>query len=270
MQEQLTQKVALALDKRDSLKKFRKQFYIPKMKGKEVVYFTGNSLGLQPLSTQKFIQQELKDWATLGVEAHLHAKRPWLYYHHFSKKSLAKLVGAKPAEVVAMNQLTVNLHLMLTTFYRPTATRYKIIAEAGAFSSDQYAFESQLNLHGLNPETSLIELKPREGEDVLRTSDIVAAIKEQGDALALVMIGAVQYYTGQLFDIKKITQAAHEVGAYAGFDCAHAIGNVPLQLHKHNVDFAVWCSYKYLNSGAGGVAGVFVHEKHHNSNLPRM
>ena len=265
MQEQLTQKVALALDKRDSLKKFRKQFYIPKMKGKEVVYFTGNSLGLQPLSTQKFIQQELKDWATLGVEAHLHAKRPWLYYHHFSKKSLAKLVGAKPAEVVAMNQLTVNLHLMLTTFYRPTATRYKIIAEAGAFSSDQYAFESQLNLHGLNPETSLIELKPREGEDVLRTSDIVAAIKEQGDALALVMIGAVQYYTGQLFDIKKITQAAHEVGAYAGFDCAHAIGNVPLQLHKHNVDFAVWCSYKYLNSGPGGTSGVFVHERHGNN-----
>jgi kynureninase len=270
MQEQLTQKLALALDKRDSLKKFRKQFYIPKNKGKEVVYFTGNSLGLQPLSTQKFIQQELKDWATLGVEGHLHAKRPWLYYHHFSKKSLAKLVGAKPVEVVAMNQLTVNLHLMLTTFYRPTSTRYKIIAEAGAFSSDQYAFESQLKLHGLNPETSLIELKPRGGEDILRTSDIVAAIKEQGDALALVMIGAVQYYTGQLFDIKKIVQAAHEVGAYAGFDCAHAIGNVPLQLHKHNVDFAVWCSYKYLNSGAGGVAGVFVHEKHHKSNLPRM
>jgi kynureninase len=270
MQELLTQKLALTLDKRDSLKKFRKQFHIPKHKEKEVIYFTGNSLGLQPTSTQKFIQQELDDWAKLGVEGHLHAKRPWLYYHHFSKKSLAKLVGAKPIEVVAMNQLTVNLHLMLTTFFRPTATRYKIIAEAGAFSSDQYAIESQLKLHGLDSETSLIELHPRLGEDSLRTTDIINTIKEHGETVALVLIGAVQYYTGQLFDIKKIAQTAHEVGAYAGFDCAHAIGNVPLQLHKHNADFAVWCSYKYLNSGAGGVAGSFIHEKHHNSNLPRM
>jgi kynureninase len=262
---------ARSLDRQDTLKLFRSQFHLPKVKGKPAIYLTGNSLGLQPKSTKKFIEQELTDWATLGVEGHVHAKRPWLYYHKFTKKALAQIVGAKPKEVVAMNQLTVNLHLMMVSFYKPTAKRYKIIVEAGAFSSDQYAFESQLKFHHQNPKTALIELKPREGEHILRTEDILSTIREQGDSVALVLIGAVQYYTGQFFNLKKITEAAHKVGAYAGFDCAHAIGNVVLDLHKNEVDFAVWCSYKYLNSGAGGVAGAFVHERHaKNFDLPRL
>jgi kynureninase len=194
-----------------------------------------------------------------------------LYYHKFSKQALAKLVGAKPMEVVAMNQLTVNLHLMMASFYRPTKERFKIITEAGAFSSDQYAFESQLKFHGLNLSEALIELKPRDGEFTLRTEDIVRVIKENSDQVALVIFGAVQYYTGQFFDIKKITEAAHQSKAIVGFDLAHAIGNVPLQLHKHNVDFAVWCSYKYLNAGPGGVAGAFVHERYAKDfSLPRF
>jgi kynureninase len=262
---------ANGLDKKDPLKSFRSQFHIPKLKGKPSIYFTGNSLGLQPTSTKKFIDEELTDWKTLGVEGHFHAKRPWLYYHKFSKKILSQLVGAKPIEVVAMNQLTVNLHLMMTSFYQPSPTRFKILTEAGAFSSDQYAFESQLKSHGLNPDVALIELKPRSGEFILRTEDILQSIKENSDQLALVTFGAVQYYTGQFFDIPTITKAAHQAGARVGFDLAHAIGNVPLQLHKDDVDFAVWCSYKYLNSGPGGVAGAFVHEKHAtNFNLKRL
>ncbi len=262
---------ARKLDKADPLKSFRQQFHLPKVNGKIALYFTGNSLGLQPKATKSFLNQELSDWATLGVEGHFHAKRPWLYYHKFSKKILAELVGAKPIEVVAMNQLTVNMHLMMTSFYQPTATRYKIITEAGAFPSDQYAFESQLKLHNINPEDGLIELKPRPGEYLLRTDDIVNTIEEHGHELALVMMGAVQYYSGQFFDLKSISAAGHRVGANVGFDLAHAIGNVPLSLHKHEVDFAVWCSYKYLNSGPGGVAGVFVHEKHaRNANLKRL
>jgi kynureninase len=262
---------AKSMDRTDPLKSFRKQFHLPKVKGKTVLYFTGNSLGLQPITTKKFIDEELDDWAQLGVEGHLHSKRPWLYYHKFSKQALAKLVGAKPMEVVAMNQLTVNLHLMMASFYRPTKERFKIITEAGAFSSDQYAFESQLKFHGLDPSEALIELKPRDGEFILRTEDIVRAIKENSDQVALVIFGAVQYYTGQFFEIKKITEAAHQAGAIAGFDLAHAIGNVPMQLHKDQVDFAVWCSYKYLNAGPGGVAGAFVHERHAKDfSLPRF
>jgi kynureninase len=262
---------AKKLDKQDPLKSFRKRFHLPKVNGKTAIYFTGNSLGLQPISTKKFINEEVSDWAALGVEGHVHAKRPWLYYHKFSKKTLAKLVGAKPTEVVAMNQLTVNLHLMMASFYRPTKQRFKIITEAGAFSSDQYAFESQLKFHGLDPATTLIELAPRKGEFTLRTADILQAIEENKEQVALVIFGAVQYYSGQFFEIKKITKAAHDAGAYAGFDLAHAIGNVPLHLHKDQVDFAVWCSYKYLNSGPGGVAGAFVHERHANdSSLPRL
>jgi kynureninase len=262
---------AKKLDKQDPLKSFRKRFHLPKVNGKTAIYFTGNSLGLQPISTKKFINEEVSDWAALGVEGHVHAKRPWLYYHKFSKKTLAKLVGAKPTEVVAMNQLTVNLHLMMASFYRPTKQRFKIITEAGAFSSDQYAFESQLKFHGLDPATTLIELAPRKGEFTLRTADILKAIEENNEQVALVIFGAVQYYSGQFFEIKKITKAAHDAGAYAGFDLAHAIGNLPLQLHKDQVDFAVWCSYKYLNSGPGGVAGAFVHERHANdSSLPRL
>ena len=258
-----TLRFAKKLDHSDNLRSYRSKFFIPKLKDKTVIYFSGNSLGLQPRQTRKFISEELKDWAELGVEGHEHAKRPWLFYHKFSKKILGELAGAKPHEVVAMNQLTVNLHLMMVSFYRPGAGRYKILTEAGAFSSDQYAFESQLKFHGLDPEKALIELSPREGEYALRTEDIIKAI-EHSDELAMVIFGGVQYYTGQFFDIKKITEAGHKAGAVVGFDLAHAIGNVDLHLHRHNVDFAVWCSYKYLNAGPGGIAGAFIHEKHFN------
>lgn len=262
---------ARKLDRQDSLKSFRKQFHLPKVKGKTAIYFTGNSLGLQPKSVKQSIAQELNDWAVLGVEGHVHAKRPWLYYHKFSKKALARLVGAKPTEVVAMNQLTVNLHLMMATFYQPTKRRFKIITEAGAFSSDQYAFESQLKLHGIDPSEGLIELKPRPGEFTLRTEDILQAIHDHRDELALVIFGAVQYYSGQFFNIQEITKAGHAAGAYVGFDLAHAMGNVPMSLNADQVDFAVWCGYKYLNSGPGGIAGAFVHEKHAtNFALPRL
>lgn len=269
---------AQKMDQQDPLRSYRSKFILPKVNGKTAIYFTGNSLGLQPKSTKKFVNEELSDWAALGVEGHFHSKRPWLNYHQFSKKSLAKLVGAKPMEVVAMNQLTVNLHLMMASFYRPTKPRFKILTEAGAFSSDQYAFESQVKFHaclpdrqGLNPGETIIELSPRHGEFTLRTEDIIRAIEENKNEIALVIFGAVQYYTGQFFNIKKITEAAHHAGATAGFDLAHAIGNVPLQLHKDDVDFAVWCGYKYLNSGPGGMAGAFVHEKHaQRFDLPRL
>lgn len=261
---------AKSLDRKDSLKSFRSKFLIPKVNGKQSIYLIGNSLGLQPKTTKKFINEELEDWANLGGEGHEHSRRPWLYYHKFSKKVLAEIVGAKPSEVVAMNQLTVNLHLMLVSFYTPTPQRYKIITEAGAFSSDQYAFESQLKFHGLNPEDALIELKPREGEHTLRTEDIIETIEDHADDLALVIFGGVQYYTGQFFDLKKITEAGHKAGAIVGFDLAHAAGNVTVNLHDNNVDFAVWCSYKYLNSGPGAIAGAFVHEHHANSDRPRF
>ena len=259
------------MDRNDPLKYYRTQFHLPKVKGKTALYFTGNSLGLQPKATKKLVNEELEDWAKLGVEGHLHAKRPWLYYHKFMKRSLANLAGAKPIEVVSMNQLTVNLHLMMVSFYRPTKTRFKLIVEAGAFPSDQYAFESQLKLHGIDPADGLIELTPRTGEFTLRTEDILKSIEEHRDQLALILIGALQYYTGQFFNISVITQAGHKAGALVGFDLAHAIGNVPLHLHKDEVDFAVWCSYKYLNSGPGGVAGAFIHERHaSNFELPRL
>lgn len=259
---------ARKLDRADPLKSFRSKFSLP---GKKWIYFTGNSLGLQPKTAKQSVVKELDDWAKLGVEGHFHAKRPWLYYHRFAKKHLAKLVGANPEEVVAMNQLTVNLHLMLVSFYKPSGGRFKIITEANAFPSDQYAIESQIRFHGMHPDSALIEIAPREGEYTLRTEDIAKVIKQNADQLSLVLFSGVQYYTGQFFDIAAITKAAHEAGAHAGFDLAHAIGNVPLSLHDHDVDFAVWCSYKYLNSGPGGVAGAFVHEKHFdNKELPRL
>ncbi len=262
---------AKKLDKEDKLKSFRNRFHLPKVNGNTAIYFAGNSLGLLPKTTKKFLTEELQDWGALGVEGHFHSRRPWLYYHKFAKKTLAQLVGARPSEVIAMNGLTVNLHLLMLSFFQPSQERFRILTEEGAFSSDQYAFESQLRLHGLDPEQSLIELKPRAGESHLRTEDILLAIQEHGARLALVIFGGVQYYSGQFFDIKKITEAAHAAGAVAGFDLAHAVGNVPLNLHKHNVDFAVWCSYKYLNSGPGGVAGAFVHERHaNNDTLPRL
>lgn len=262
---------ARKLDQEDELASFGKKFLFPKHKGRSAVYFVGNSLGLQPVETKKFVNEELSDWSNLAVEGHFKGKRPWLYYHKFSKKVLANIVGAKPLEVVAMNQLTVNLHLMMVSFYRPTKSRYKIIMEAGAFSSDQYAVETQIKFHQLDPTVALIELKPRSGEHTLRTEDILQSIKDHGNELALVLFPGIQYYTGQFFDIKKITQAAHEVGAFVGFDLAHAAGNVPLKLHKDNVDFAVWCGYKYLNSGPGGIAGAFIHERHKdNASIPRF
>jgi kynureninase len=261
---------ARRMDRQDPLKSFRKKFFLPAVKGKPAIYLCGNSLGLEPRSAKKYLDEELRDWARLGVEGHLHGKRPWLYYHHFTKKPLAKLTGAKPGEVVAMHQLTVNLHLMLSTFYRPTKDRFVLITESGAFSSDQYAVESQIRLNSLDPAQASIELSPRPGELTLRTEDIISTIRAQGSRVALVLLGGVQYYTGQLFDMKSIAKAAHDVGAYVGFDLAHAIGNVPLSLHADDVDFAVWCSYKYLNSGPGSVGGAFVHERHAASSLLRM
>ncbi len=255
-------KFARELDRQDPLRAYRRKFHLPRINGKAAIYLTGNSLGLQPKRVASFVRQELKDWATLGVEGHLHAHRPWLHYHKLTKQKLARIVGARPSEVVAMNQLTVNLHLLLATFFQPTPSRYKIIAEAGAFSSDQYALESQLRWHGIEPSTGLVELVPRKGEHTLRTDDIVKVIATHRDSLALVLLGGVQYYTGQFFEIDTITAAAHNAGAIAGYDLAHAAGNVPLSLHKDNVDFAVWCSYKYLNSGPGGIAGAFVHDRH--------
>ncbi|UII33414.1 kynureninase [Fulvivirga ulvae] len=259
-------------DNEDPLKAFRNRFHIPTLNGKEVIYFTGNSLGLQPKNTKTYIEEELDGWATLGVDGHFHSqKRPWFYYHKFSKEALAKIVGALPSEVVSMNSLTTNLHMMMVSFYRPTSSRYKILIEAGAFPSDQYAVESQIKFHNLPYQEALVEIAPREGEHTLRTEDIVKTIEEHKESLALVMLSGVQYYTGQFFDIKTITEAGHRAGALVGFDLAHAVGNVPLALHEHQVDFAAWCSYKYLNSGPGGVSGIFVHEKHgNNPDIPRF
>ncbi len=249
----------------------RDEFYIPQTKeGKPYIYFCGNSLGLQPKSTASAIEFELNQWKNLGVEGHFEGEKPWFKYHHFSKEGTAKLVGALPSEVVMMNGLTVNLHLMLSSFYRPTKTRFKILIENDVFGSDYYAIESVLRLHNLNVDDALIIISPKEGEYNIETSAIENEILKHGDSLALVLLGGVNYFTGQVFDFEKITETAHKVGAYAGFDLAHAVGNLDLQLHQWQVDFAVWCSYKYLNAGPGGVGGVFVHKNHENSNLPRQ
>jgi kynureninase len=266
-----TANFALELDAKDELRSYRNEFHIPLQKnGEEHIYMCGNSLGLQPKRTKEFLNQELDDWATFGVEGHFHAKNPWLPYHEFLAESYAKIVGAKNSEVVAMNTLTVNLHLMMVSFYRPTQKRHKIIIEGDAFPSDIYAVESQIKHHGFLPESSLIKLRPRDGESAIRTEDISAIIEREGDEIALIMLGGVNYYTGQVFDFEKITKIAHNKGINVGFDLAHAAGNIKLELHKWGVDFAVWCSYKYLNSGPGSVAGAFVHEKHHNAILPRF
>ena len=266
-----TQEFSLQLDEKDELKHYRNEFHIPLQKnGQEHIYLCGNSLGLQAKRTKAFINQELEDWATFGVEGHFHAKNPWLPYHEFLAESYAKIVGAKQSEVVAMNTLTVNLHLMLVSFYRPTKNRHKIIIEADAFPSDIYAVESQIKYHGLSPDTSLIKLKPRVGESAIRTEDIEEIIHSQGEDIALIMLGGVNYYTGQVFDFERITKLAQAKAINVGFDLAHGAGNVKLELHNWGVDFAIWCSYKYLNSGPGSVAGAFVHEKHHNSDLPRF
>ncbi len=261
---------ARQLDNKDPLKSFRDKFHFPNFHEKKILYFTGNSLGLQPKKAVEYIQEELADWAKFGVEGHFHAKRPWYSYHENLCEMTAKIVGAKPVEVVVTHSLTTNLHLLLVSFYRPQGKRTKIICEAKAFPSDQYVLESQVNFHGLKQE-NIVEVFPRAGEELIHLEDILSKIKELRDELALVMFGGVNYYTGQLFDMQKITAAAHAVGAIAGFDLAHATGNVNLHLHDWNVDFATWCGYKYLNSSPGGVSGIFVHERHANdSSLPRF
>lgn len=257
-----TAEYAQGLDQVDILFPFRERFHFPQHEGKDVRYFCGNSLGLQPKSVSYLMQQELEDWAKYGVEGHFDARNPWFSYHHLFTERLAKIVGALKDEVVASNTLTVNLHLLMLSFYRPEGKRYKIIMEAGAFPSDQYAVETQVRMYGYDPENAIIEITPREGAHIIEEEDILKAIDEAGQELALVMFGGVNYYTGQFFDLKAITEAAHRVGAYAGFDLAHAVGNMPLQLHDWNVDFACWCSYKYLNSGPGGVGGIYVHQHH--------
>lgn len=255
----------------DPLRQYRDRFYFPQHEGQDVLYFTGNSLGLQPKSVRAHMEQELKDWAEFGVEGHFKATNPWMHYHKRFSEQAAAIVGAQPQEVVLMNTLTVNLHFLMVSFYRPTPQRYKIMVEGHLFPSDHYAVESQLKYHGFDPADGLIELLPREGGHTLRQEDIEAAIEEAGDQLALIMIGGVNYYTGQFFDLPAITQKGHAVGAIVGFDCAHAAGNVPLQLHDWDVDFAAWCTYKYLNSGPGSVSGVFIHDKNlHNPDIPRF
>lgn len=259
------------LDEQDPLKSIRNEFYLPKHAGKDCLYFTGNSLGLQPKATATYIQEELELWQNRGVEGHFEGNRPWFYYHKFAKNTLASLVGAQPDEVVAMNSLTTNLHLLMVSFYQPTTKRFKIITEAGAFPSDQYALESQVRFHGFNPEEAIIEVMPQPGQAALTTDDIIHTIQQHGQEVALVLFSGVQYFTGQVFDVEAITQAGHQVGALVGFDLAHAAGNIELNLHTHEVDFAVWCHYKYLNSGPGSVAGAYVHGRHaDNPDLPRF
>ncbi len=263
---------ARKLDAEDSLARFRSQFHFPKAPdGSDMLYFAGNSLGLQPKGVRKNIEQELDDWAHFGVEGHFHAKHPWLPYHENLTEKTARLVGAQPKEVVVMNTLTVNLHLMMVSFYRPTPTRYKILVEAGAFPSDQYAVASQARFHGIDPQRAIWELKPRPGEATIRPEDILETIEREGDSIALVLLGNVNYLTGQAFDVKAIAEAGHKKGCVVGFDLAHGAGNLLLKLHDWNVDFAVWCSYKYLNSGPGSLSGCFVHERHaRDKSLPRF
>ena len=271
MEFEFTQEFAQKLDDQDSLSSFRELFHYPDLHESQTLYFAGNSLGLQPRSTREYLGIELDSWKELAVEGHFHGKNPWFHYHKFSKDSLAKLTGARPTEVVALNNLTSNLHFLMVSFYRPTADRFRIITESDAFPSDQYALESQVRSHGFDPDEAIIEVAPESGKYTLETSKIVDAIKEYGQSTALVLFSGVQYYTGQFFDIAAITEAGQESGAYVGFDLAHAIGNVPLNLHEDGPDFATWCSYKYLNSGPGAVSGIFVHDRHSRKpGLPRF
>jgi kynureninase len=263
---------AVAQTARDALLAFRDRFHIPKMAdGSDCIYLSGHSLGLQPKSTRNYLEQELQEWARLGVEAHFQARHPWMPYHETLTEPIGRLVGALPIEVVAMNSLTVNLHLMMVSFYRPTAQRNKIVIEPNAFPSDQYAVKSQIQYHGYDPADSLIELKPRPGETWIRTEDLEELIVRDGEKIALVMLGGVNYYNGQAFDFGRITNVGHARGCVVGFDLAHAAGNLPLKLHDWNIDFAVWCCYKYLNGGPGAIAGCFVHERHaRDAKLPRF
>lgn len=271
MEYQNTLEFAELLDSKDELKDYRKKFHIPKDKnGDESIYFTGNSLGLQPVQTKDYIQQELDDWATYGVEGHFHAKNPWMPYHEIVTNKLSNVVGAFPNEVVAMNSLTTNLHLLMVSFFQPKGKKCKIMIANNEFPSDIYAVKSQLKYHNLNVEENLIIAKAKDGSYVISTEEVLELIRANKDELALLMFAGVNYYTGQYFDIKRITEECHKYGIIAGFDLAHAAGNIDLQLHNWNVDFAVWCSYKYLNAGPGGIAGAFVHDNHKNHNGPRF
>ncbi|HEX4958770.1 MAG TPA: kynureninase [Lacibacter sp.] len=277
MQFQNTLAFAQQLDANDPLKEFRNQFIIPAKDGKVQVYFLGNSLGLQPKRTQDHLQQIMNDWASLGVESFFHATEPWMDYHDALTPTLSQIVGCKPHELSVMNNLSVNLHLMLVSFYRPQGKRFKILCEAKAFPSDQYMMETHVKHHarlsdgqGYNPDEAIIEIKPREGEHTIRTEDILQIIVQHKEELALVLFGGINYYSGQLFDMKTITHMAQAAGAKVGFDLAHAAGNIELQLHDWNVDFACWCSYKYLNSGPGAVAAVYIHERYHKSEMNRF
>jgi len=251
----------------------RHLFHVPPAEGgdhPEVAYFAGNSLGLQPRATRVELNEDLDDWARLGVEGHLDAARPWLPYHELLTRPAARLVGALPSEVVVMNSLTVDLHLLMVSFYRPAGDRTRIVIEDAAFPSDSYAVRSQARFHGLDPDTAVVRLRPRDGEDTLRTEDVVAFLETEGETVALLMLGGVNYLTGEVMDMPAITAAGKKAGAVVGWDLAHAAGNVPLRLHEWGADFAAWCSYKYLNSGPGALAGVFIHERHHGSPLPRF
>ncbi len=271
MDYEATLEFARAQDAADSLKGFRERFLFPTLGTDELVYLTGHSLGLQPTSVRPAVELELDEWARYGVEGHFHATNPWYSYHERLTPPMATIVGARETEVVCMNSLTTNLHLLFVSFYRPTPRRYKILSEAKMFPSDRYLLETQAQFHGFDPDDAIIEVAPREGERLVRDEDILAAIESHADDLALVFFGGVNYFTGQLFDMPRLTAAAHEVGAVAGFDLAHAAGNVPLSLHDWNVDFAAWCSYKYLNSSPGNVGAIFVHERHgRRFDLPRF
>ena len=260
-----TLEFATLLDEQDPLKDFAKQFLVPQHNGKDVIYLCGNSLGLQPVTAQKYVNDIFANWQDLAIEGFFEGDDPWIGYHKKLTGTLSSLLGAKPEEVTVMNSLTVNLHLLMVSFYKPNSKRFKVIMEGGAFPSDQYAFASQAKFHGFDPGQAIVEVFPREGEFTLRTEDILKTIADNADELALVLFSGINYFTGQFFDMPAITKAAHDAGAYAGFDLAHAAGNVPMQLHDWDVDFAAWCSYKYMNAGPGGISGIFVNEKHFNN-----
>lgn len=271
MQFENSKEFAQKLDQQDPLSSYRDQFLFPKVNGKEVIYFTGNSLGLQPKNTKKYVDEVMKDWAELAVEGHFYADKPWWDYHERLAKPLSRIVGANPSEITVMNTLTVNLHLLMVSFYRPQEKRYKIICEEKAFPSDQYMLHSQVRFHGYDPKDAIVEIKKRPGEHNFRIEDILSTIKSVGEECALILIGGVNYYTGQVFDMKTITKAGHDIGAFVGWDLAHGAGNIELKLHDWDVDFASWCSYKYMNSGPGNASGCFVHERFHDrKDIPRF
>ncbi|MDH7445033.1 kynureninase [Aquimarina sp. 2201CG14-23] len=271
MQFENSREFAKKLDQQDALYPYRDKFLFPKVNDKQVIYFTGNSLGLQPKNTKEYVDEVMNDWSELAVEGHFYANKPWWDYHERLANPLSKIVGAKPSEITVMNTLTVNLHLLMVSFYRPEGKRYKIICEEKAFPSDQYMLQSQVRFHGYDPDDAIVEIKKRKGEHNFRIEDILATIETVGEECALVLIGGVNYYTGQVFDMKTITKAGHDIGAFVGWDLAHGAGNVALELHDWDVDFAAWCSYKYMNSGPGNASGCYVHERYHNKkDIPRF